>query len=1554
MRKAIPNITRTLRNSLRSGQIGLFAVLLCLFNWSVVSASLVPGDIAFVGLNSDGNSDEFAFVALGALSAGETIYFTDRGWDASTNDFRPGESWLGWTVPGGGLAKGTVVTLSLVGALSNLGDQLTAYQLDGQGKTQPIAALNNFGSAWQATANDEFSSALPRNLSDGHTGVALSHMDNMIYSGSTSGTRAQLLALIHDPNNWGGNNSYTWTFSGMSFSVGNGPAIVTAGDLHPVAEAQGTYELTLYSSSTGSHGASLVFGGGTATNGMDLSFSSTPVSFATSRVQTISLNLTDDTDCEGLEVAELQMQTSGFAASYANDLQIQIADNDALGFQKFQGFESSPADNWNFTYSPATYNTETNSSPDVYGTESVWDAVRSFSLTYYAPQGDRFWGMQDINNLYGGGSFWHNLDMEAIDVSGIDNAVLSFRYFTFNQSSSDQIEYAVAFDNGSNWSSYTALPYSTAQWIKVEVNVPNSATHVRLRVRAKENAAVLCGGVDEVTLDGIVCTNNFSIVTGTVPQTLCVDGAALNVPFTSSGTFANGNVFTAELSDAQGNFSPGTPIGTLAASGVDPAGAIPSQLPANLAAGTGYRIRVVSSAPSVIGLDNGLNIALQQVQTVLTPYAYSHGHSVSCAGASDGSINTTISGGASPYSFAWTGPGGFSSTNEDPSALSAGNYTVVVTDANGCTATGSVTLTEPNLAVVVTSTGITCFGANDGAVAASGSGGASPYTFDWSGPNGYVGAGASQTGLAAGTYSVVLTDAYGCTAAGTVQVTEPAGLSTSLFSPTNPCGHHIVCAGGSDGMVDLTVNGGTAPFSYQWTGPNGFVSAQQNISGLTAGSYAVTVTDANGCQSNLGTVLTEPSLLNASIDAISYNCGFNVSCHGASDGRAFLVGLNGGCPPYSFEWSNGDTSNTADGLSASNYTVTITDAGGCSIVRGATLSEPGPLTTQVTAVPASCTGVNNGAIDLTSTGGCLPHQIQWTGPGGFSSQDFHPDSLFAGIYDYTLTDPNGCSTSGSIEVIAENNVSATLTCCQDTAICEGESLDIAVQITGQGPFELVYLQNGDTVSMLTGGGTELISLSPSETVQLELISVTSLFSGCEGTVCGTATIGVNDCNTPCEDLCVNAGIVSMQDDGSCRTVEMELACDTACVAATANACPGTRVLSFDHDPDGNPIPAGTVVDDQWASMGVTFSFVNNGSTAPVGVIFDSSNPTGGDLDLGTPNQDFGGPGIGSGGAQGAAGQNDQALGNLLVLAENTTDANNDGLIDDPDDEGAGGELQMNFAIPLFVESLSMVDLDNGNGLIRVEQTGGRSTDYNIPGLGDNAVTNISLNLDSVVRVRVILPGSGGISALAFCPAGPEFVDISIPCGTVSNFSNTAGLPMEIISRDSITGITGLRIHGLPSDCFDPDGQGPFTVSYEICGLDGDCGSHACLPMVGYGRNGCVQYEMAVNGTVIASEPNGPDKGDPEPELPEARIGVFPNPVLDAATAELFLREGGLVKVEVYNAAGLRMGEVLSGELPAGESVRIPFRASEWPAGMYFLRMQTSGGKAFSGKFVLMP
>ncbi|MFC0776460.1 SprB repeat-containing protein, partial [Terrimonas alba] len=217
---------------------------------------------------------------------------------------------------------------------------------------------------------------------------------------------------------------------------------------------------------------------------------------------------------------------------------------------------------------------------------------------------------------------------------------------------------------------------------------------------------------------------------------------------------------------------------------------------------------------------------------------------VLCFGNATGSIDLTVSGGTTPYSYVWSN----GATTQDITALAAGTYSVTVTDNNNCTATASVTIGQPAAALALTSSkvDVLCFGNATGSIDLTVSGGTTPYTYVWS--NGAT--TQDITALAAGTYSVTVTDNNNCTATASVTIGQPAAALALTSSKVD-----VLCFGNATGSIDLTVSGGTTPYSYVWS--NG--ATTQDITALAAGTYSVTVTDNNNCTATASVTIGQPA-----------------------------------------------------------------------------------------------------------------------------------------------------------------------------------------------------------------------------------------------------------------------------------------------------------------------------------------------------------------------------------------------------------------------------------------------------------------------------------------------------------------------------------------------------------------------------------------------------------------------------------------------------------------------------------------------------------------------
>lgn len=475
----------------------------------------------------------------------------------------------------------------------------------------------------------------------------------------------------------------------------------------------------------------------------------------------------------------------------------------------------------------------------------------------------------------------------------------------------------------------------------------------------------------------------------------------------------------------------------------------------NLSAGT-YTVTITDYT----GCAGPLTVTITEPQplnsTINSPP--SNGYEVACNGAATGVINLTPNGGTQPYTYSWSN----GSVLEDPTSLTAGNYTITISDANGCTVTNTTTLNEPTAITTTASiTNANCNGNNDGAVDITVNGGVGPYTYNWN-----TGANTEDiNNLAAGTYIVTITDANGCTTVFTQTLTEPSGLTASLTTSSFAGGNNISCNGANDGNIDLTVSGGTQPYSFNWnTGSN-----TEDLANLSAGTYTVTVTGGNGCLVTASAVMVEPGVLNANLVPQTYTGGYNVSCAGYNDGSINL-NISGGASPFTYQWSNGAYTEDINGLTAGNYTVSVADANGCNTTSTVALTEPAGMTSTLVSPTVNggynitCADATDGYIDLTVTGGASPYAYAW------NTYDITEDlnNVGAGVYEVTITDGNNCEVVDNITLTEPQELSIFIIeptqPSGDNISCYGLSDGVADLSTagGTGPFTYAWSNGANT------------------------------------------------------------------------------------------------------------------------------------------------------------------------------------------------------------------------------------------------------------------------------------------------------------------------------------------------------------------------------------------------------------------------------------------------------------------------------------------------------------
>ncbi|MDX2360737.1 MAG: HYR domain-containing protein [Crocinitomicaceae bacterium] len=313
---------------------------------------------------------------------------------------------------------------------------------------------------------------------------------------------------------------------------------------------------------------------------------------------------------------------------------------------------------------------------------------------------------------------------------------------------------------------------------------------------------------------------------------------------------------------------------------------------------------------------------------------------VNCYGGTDGAIDLTITGGILPYTFAWSN----SAITEDLSGLSAGTYSVVVMDANNCEVTDATIILQPDsISIQSVVTGATC-NAPNGSINTQVTGGVSPYTFAWSDGSTDV----NLTNVIGGMYTLTVTDANNCTATITDSVGTTSNIGGYIYV------NDVACNGGDDGSALAIMESGNTPYTYVWSTGD----TLSEIEGLVAGSYSVNVIDAFGCEITLDFEINEPEAITVDLYSPTPLDGFNVSLYGGADG-SIQTSVDGGVEPYSYDWSNGGSSDDLNGLPAGNYSVIVTDANGCSVRISIELIQPLEL-----AMPEGVSPNNDGDNDF--------------------------------------------------------------------------------------------------------------------------------------------------------------------------------------------------------------------------------------------------------------------------------------------------------------------------------------------------------------------------------------------------------------------------------------------------------------------------------------------------------------------------------------------------------------------------------------------------------------
>ena len=554
---------------------------------------------------------------------------------------------------------------------------------------------------------------------------------------------------------------------------------------------------------------------------------------------------------------------------------------------------------------------------------------------------------------------------------------------------------------------------------------------------------------------------------------------------------------------------------------------------------------------------------------------------VLCNGGTDGTA-TAVGQGTGPWDYVWDDGNGTIATNNAVAGqdvitgLAAGTYNVTVTDTwNGCVTTGTVTITEPTALTATVATVDANCGATDGSATVTANNGTPNYTYVWYSDMGLttpIGqTTAAATNLGAGTYYVEVTDDNGCTFVANGTVTNSAGPVINSVTFTDP-----LCNGVCDGTVTINVTGGTPGITYDLAG-----SAQLNnnvFTGVCAGTFAVTVTDANGCQDNSTVTLTDPPALTIS------TAPTNLTCFQSADGQIDVT-AGGGTPPLQYSINGGalQAGTSFTGLSAGAYTVMVQDDNGCQLTINENVTEPTALTLNVTPTNVSCNGICDGSASSTVGGGTGTFNYVWSTSANTTDTEIN---LCAGNHTLDVTDQNGCTISQNFVITEPTPL--TLTVATVDANC-GVNDGSATATAGGGTNPISYewfsdaaltMPIGQTTAAATnlGAGTFYVQITDDNGCQLDASGVVNNTNGpvinsvsftnplCNSACDGTVTINITGGLAPIDfdldgavqtgnnvftGICAGTFPITVTDDNGCSETSTVTLTDPPLLTATA-------------------------------------------------------------------------------------------------------------------------------------------------------------------------------------------------------------------------------------------------------------------------------------------------------------------------------------------------------------------------------------------------------------------
>ncbi|MBW8051775.1 MAG: hypothetical protein FVQ77_15855, partial [Cytophagales bacterium] len=500
---------------------------------------------------------------------------------------------------------------------------------------------------------------------------------------------------------------------------------------------------------------------------------------------------------------------------------------------------------------------------------------------------------------------------------------------------------------------------------------------------------------------------------------------------------------------------------------------------------------------------------------------------IQCAGGNDGNATVAPTGGQDPYAYLWSS----SSADTFPTVtgLTAGVYTITITDSLGCTAKDSVTITQADSLEIETGTLASNCDSSDGKAIVFVNGGILPYTYEWFDSSGtLIGTDTLIESLAPGIYWVVITDSMGCSDSAFASVVAPAEFNTMITDTT-----HVSCYGGNDGSATVIVDPsglytGTGPLVWSWntTPPQ----TDSTATGLTAGIYEVIITDSINCQTNAVVTIIQPDSITVNISKT------DVNCFGFVNGTA-EASVTGGTPGYTYLWSPiGGTDTIASNLPPGTYIITVTDSNGCVNAGAIVIAEPAAALSLITgSTDITCNGFNDGMATVDASGGTSPYTYLWSdNQTKDTAAGLSPDTFYV-----TVTDLNGCSEQDTITVNEPALLTSTTTVTNETC---GESNGKATVIVDGGLRPYGYLwnttpvQSDSTASGLAAGSYSVIVTDKNGCVD-SVFNIT-INDSSSGTMCQACTLKIYNGLSPNDDKVNDAWII----DGIAGSPNVIFAC----------------------------------------------------------------------------------------------------------------------------------------------------------------------------------------------------------------------------------------------------------------------------------------------------------------------------------------------------------------------------------------------------------------------------